>query len=369
MFSLPRSTGLILVIAFSSSCAHAPVIFPSGGKYDWSDLCDDEVTCGAQGTDVVTISRTRNIGPINSFLGMMVDPEKLLDPATTCNRPLTEEEWETANHVEKTIHMSRDAKEATTAALKATLESTIKEQIGIESATFTASIDRIVSSLSNDVANLKVATYTIADLNYSSARARCPVDSRSTRFVRSITVVEATGARNSGVETKLTSLISGDAAFSGPLGNAKMSASSLGHEISTKLSSAVFDKFRLIIAVGFGPLPKQVTIDASDDFGKRLRDLEARKPQSGTLAVQRSDNDINSCGPTQGVSGHVFFSPTFAVTPTVVAGITKIDADQASNTRISFKVTNTTTAGFDYELVTWCNTKLYHAIVQWTALP
>jgi hypothetical protein len=64
----------------------------------------------------------------------------------------------------------------------------------------------------------------------------------------------------------------------------------------------------------------------------------------------------------------VAFAAPFAHPPVVQAGLVGFDLDQRDSGRLSTRVTNITTTGFDLVFTTWEDTRVYAVEVSWLAV-
>ena len=74
-----------------------------------------------------------------------------------------------------------------------------------------------------------------------------------------------------------------------------------------------------------------------------------------------------SCGPARSASYNVQFAQPFAAAPVVTASLSQADVSKEADWRLRLQITNVTGSGFTLLFVTWCDTKAYGAMSQWTA--
>lgn len=68
------------------------------------------------------------------------------------------------------------------------------------------------------------------------------------------------------------------------------------------------------------------------------------------------------------LNGRVDFDKPFSSPPVVLMGFSGLDIAHEANVRISAKVKKVDRDGFDYALVTWCNTRVWWTRVNWIAI-
>ncbi|TGO03518.1 hypothetical protein PN36_05695 [Candidatus Thiomargarita nelsonii] len=72
---------------------------------------------------------------------------------------------------------------------------------------------------------------------------------------------------------------------------------------------------------------------------------------------------------TRGIlNKRVNFKRKFQAAPVVMLSLIFLDIIEGNNHRIRVNVKQVDKRGFSYEFVTWCNTKVYRARAQWTAI-
>ncbi|XP_070173651.1 ATP synthase subunits region ORF 7-like [Littorina saxatilis] len=98
--------------------------------------------------------------------------------------------------------------------------------------------------------------------------------------------------------------------------------------------------------------------------------LAAKRCESGSEGFephnQSTVTDING-GITRTHTKHVTFSPPFPSIPKVTAGITYIDAEHTTNTRIHTDVINLQASGFDLKVQEWLDSYNYGVNLMWMA--
>jgi hypothetical protein len=67
-------------------------------------------------------------------------------------------------------------------------------------------------------------------------------------------------------------------------------------------------------------------------------------------------------------SGRVTFEREFAAPPVVQIGITGFDIDNGDNARLNVGITGVDGQGFDVELRTWWNSRLWSVDLSWLAI-
>lgn len=67
-------------------------------------------------------------------------------------------------------------------------------------------------------------------------------------------------------------------------------------------------------------------------------------------------------------TGRVEFERTFNSPPIVQIGITGFDIDNRDNARLNVGITNVDVTGFDVELRTWLNTRIWSVDLNWFAI-
>jgi hypothetical protein len=67
-------------------------------------------------------------------------------------------------------------------------------------------------------------------------------------------------------------------------------------------------------------------------------------------------------------TGRVAFDRAFNSPPVVQIGITGFDIDNKDNARLNVGVTNVDVTGFDVELRTWWNTRIWSVDLSWFAI-
>ena len=71
---------------------------------------------------------------------------------------------------------------------------------------------------------------------------------------------------------------------------------------------------------------------------------------------------------TRTVRSRVSFERPFAGSPVVQIGITGIDIDNSANARLSVDIVSIDDTGFDIELRTWLNSRLWSVNLSWIAI-
>lgn len=110
---------------------------------------------------------------------------------------------------------------------------------------------------------------------------------------------------------------------------------------------------------------------------ERLESDALVRVQSGVIVVSdaqaeesglaRPDN--GSCEIRRGLSGErVDFKEPFASTPEVLVSLTQIDQETGGNAILRIEVTAIDAGGFNYDLHTWCNTRVARVRAEWIAV-
>ena len=96
----------------------------------------------------------------------------------------------------------------------------------------------------------------------------------------------------------------------------------------------------------------------------------ARGPrvQSGTVEMGGSDPIPGDNSSRGHVNGRVDFPEPFVQVPEVIAAISSVDHDHDTNLRLDLQVKEIDTTGFNYNFVTWADTRIYFANFRWMAV-
>lgn len=99
--------------------------------------------------------------------------------------------------------------------------------------------------------------------------------------------------------------------------------------------------------------------------------------QSGVIVVSDEEadesglsrTDNGNCSIVRGLSGaRVDFEEPFASTPEVLVSLTQIDQETRGNAILRIVVTAIDSDGFNYDLHTWCNTRVARVRAEWIAV-
>ena len=105
--------------------------------------------------------------------------------------------------------------------------------------------------------------------------------------------------------------------------------------------------------------------------------IEQIRVQSGVIVVNDEEADESglagadneSCDIRRGLSGaRVNFEESFASTPEVLVSLTQIDQETRGAAILRIAVTEIDASGFNYDLHTWCNTRVARVRAEWIAV-
>lgn len=110
----------------------------------------------------------------------------------------------------------------------------------------------------------------------------------------------------------------------------------------------------------------------------RVQETDALvRVQSGVIVVSDAEAhesglaraDDGSCSVERGLSGaRVDFDEPFASTPEVLVSLTQIDQETRGAAILRMVVTAIDAGGFNYDLHTWCNTRVARVRAEWIAV-
>ena len=66
--------------------------------------------------------------------------------------------------------------------------------------------------------------------------------------------------------------------------------------------------------------------------------------------------------------GRIDFPRPFASEPIVAVALNRLDTEKMANTRVSLEIRDITRTGFDYEVHTWLDTRVYSVGITWVAV-
>ena len=98
---------------------------------------------------------------------------------------------------------------------------------------------------------------------------------------------------------------------------------------------------------------------------KRLNRLGMLRTESGVIQFSAVNNEL--FGERGRKNQRMKFEKEFSKAPKVIVALTLLDSDKGNNLRVRAVVRKIDKAGFNYDLVTWADTKIYHAKASWIA--
>ena len=93
----------------------------------------------------------------------------------------------------------------------------------------------------------------------------------------------------------------------------------------------------------------------------------AARFDEGQAGWELLETNLNGDG-VRAYSGRVAFDRSFNAPPVVQIGITGFDIDNGDNARLNVGIKNVDVTGFDVELRTWLNTRIWSVDLNWFAI-
>jgi hypothetical protein len=93
----------------------------------------------------------------------------------------------------------------------------------------------------------------------------------------------------------------------------------------------------------------------------------AARFDEGQAGWELLETNLNGDG-VRAYSGRVAFDRSFNAPPVVQIGITGFDIDNGDNARLNVCIKNVDVTGFDVELRTWLNTRIWSVDLNWFAI-